>query len=48
VGADQDLDEIWRYIARDGIEAADRWIDTVYETFDFISRTRAADINAPI
>ncbi len=39
LGADQDLDEIWKYIARDSIEAADRWIDTLYEAFDFISRT---------
>jgi len=39
VGADQDLNEIWSYIARDSIEAADRWIDTLYEAFEFISRT---------
>lgn len=39
IGADQDLNEIWYYIASDSIEAADRWIDTLYEAFEFISRT---------
>ena len=39
VGADQDLDKIWDYIARDSVDAADRWIDRLYEAFEFISRS---------
>ncbi|AXC09464.1 hypothetical protein ACPOL_0077 [Acidisarcina polymorpha] len=33
------MDEIWDYIARNSAEAADRWIDSLYEAFEFVSRT---------
>lgn len=32
--AEQDLDEIWEYIAADNITAADRVLDKIEETFD--------------
>src|ERR1044072_9009765 len=30
----RDVDEIWRRIAEDGIEAADRWVDRIVEATD--------------
>jgi plasmid stabilization system protein ParE len=32
-GADADLDAIWEYIAQDNIEAADRWIEKLFDAF---------------
>jgi|SRR5258708_6047765 plasmid stabilization system protein ParE len=37
--ADLDLDGIWEYIARDNIDAADRWIEKLFNVFDSLSRT---------
>ncbi len=36
-GAESDLDEIWGYIARDNIDAADRWIGKLFDAFDTIA-----------
>ena len=33
-----DLEEIWDYIADDSINAADRWIDKLFEGFETIAR----------
>jgi plasmid stabilization system protein ParE len=33
VAAALDLDEIWDFIAQDNIDAADRWIDKLFECF---------------
>lgn len=37
--AELDLDQIWEYIARDSIDAADRWIDKLYSAFESLGRT---------
>jgi plasmid stabilization system protein ParE len=37
-GAELDLDEIWEYIANDSIQAADRWIDKLFDAFDKLAR----------
>ena len=34
----QDLDEIWEYIAADSVDAADRWIATLFEAFENLVR----------
>ncbi len=39
VGAEQDLDEIWEYIAEDNIAAADRWIQKLFEAFEALAQT---------
>lgn len=36
--AELDLNEIWEYIARDDIEAADRWIDKLFEAFESLGK----------
>jgi plasmid stabilization system protein ParE len=36
-GAEQDLDEIWEYIAQDNINAADRWIGKLFDAFDALA-----------
>ena len=36
--AELDLDEIWEYIARDSIKAADRWIEKLFDAFEAIAR----------
>lgn len=36
--AEVDLDEIWEYIAADNLEAADRWIDKLYDAFEALGR----------
>ena len=41
-GADRDLDEIWEYIARDNIDAADRWIERLFDAFAMLARTPGA------
>jgi antitoxin ParD1/3/4/toxin ParE1/3/4 len=37
-GAERDLDEIWEYIAQDKIDAADRWIDKLFDAFEELAR----------
>jgi plasmid stabilization system protein ParE len=41
VNANLDLDEIWEYIAADNVDAADRWIEKLFDTFEIIGRTPA-------
>jgi plasmid stabilization system protein ParE len=36
--AEIDLDEIWEYIAADSVEAADRWIEKLFEAFEALGR----------
>ena len=33
-----DVEGIWDYIAKDSIDAADRWIDRLYDAFESIGR----------
>jgi len=37
ISAELDLDSIWEFIARDSVDAADRWIGTLYEAFDAVA-----------
>lgn len=39
IGAELDLDEIWEYIARDNIDAADRWVKRLFDVFDALARS---------
>ncbi|MGC2656405.1 MAG: type II toxin-antitoxin system RelE/ParE family toxin [Bryobacteraceae bacterium] len=39
VDADSDLDDIWEYIAADNIDAADRWIEKLFDAFEALWRT---------
>jgi plasmid stabilization system protein ParE len=39
VDADFDLDDIWEYIAADSMDAADRWIGKLFDTFEALGRT---------
>jgi plasmid stabilization system protein ParE len=43
LGADAefDLDEIWEYIAADSVDAADRWIEKLFDAFEALARTPA-------
>jgi len=34
-----DLDDIWEYIARDNIDAADQWTGKLFDAFEAIGRT---------
>lgn len=34
-----DLDDIWDYIAQDNIDAADRWIDKLFDAFEAVGRS---------
>jgi len=34
-----DLDEIWEYIAADNIDAADRWIEKLFDAFEALGQT---------
>jgi len=36
--AELDLDDIWEHIAKDNIDAADRWIDQLFEAFAAVGR----------
>jgi plasmid stabilization system protein ParE len=36
--AELDLNEIWEYIARDSIDAADRWIGKLFDAFDALAQ----------
>ena len=38
-GSESDLDEIWEYIARDNVEAADRWIAKLFDAFELLGRS---------
>lgn len=38
VGTEQDLDDIWEYIAEDNPDAADRWLEKLFEAFDDLAR----------
>ena len=35
----QDLDDIWDYIARDSVDAADRWIAKLFAAFEALGAT---------
>jgi plasmid stabilization system protein ParE len=37
VAAELDLDQIWDYIAEDNIDAADRWIDKLFDAFQSLA-----------
>jgi len=37
--ADLDLDDVWEYIARDNIDAADRWIGKLFDAFEALGKT---------
>jgi plasmid stabilization system protein ParE len=39
IDADLDLDEIWEYTAADNIDAADRWIEKLFDAFEALART---------
>ena len=36
--ADRDLTDIWDYIAADSIDAADRWIEKLFDAFETLAR----------
>lgn len=36
--ADQDLTDIWDYIAADSIDAADRWIGKLFDAFESLAQ----------
>jgi plasmid stabilization system protein ParE len=38
VEAELDLDEIWEYISRDSLDAADRWIAKLFDEFESLAR----------
>jgi len=38
IDADLDLDDIWDFIAQDSIDAADRWINKLFEAFEALGR----------
>jgi plasmid stabilization system protein ParE len=44
VDADLDLDEIWEYIAADNIDAANRWIGTLFDAFEALARAFAPNL----
>jgi toxin ParE1/3/4 len=35
--ADLDLDEIWKYIGQDSVDAADRWIGKLFDAFETLA-----------
>jgi plasmid stabilization system protein ParE len=37
--ADLDLDRIWEYIARDNVDAADRWLEKLFDAFEALAQT---------
>jgi toxin ParE1/3/4 len=39
VDADFDLDEIWEFIAADDIDAADHWIERLFDAFEALGQT---------
>ncbi len=45
---DQDLDAIWEYIAKDSIDAADRWIARLFDAFEALVQSPAWGTGAMI
>jgi plasmid stabilization system protein ParE len=39
VDAEFDLDDIWEYIAADSNDAADRWIEKLFDAFESLGQT---------
>ena len=39
VAAELDLDAIWDYIAQDNIDAADRWINKLFDSFQSLAQS---------
>ncbi len=39
VDAELDLDQIWEYVAEDNPDAADRWIDKLFDAFQSLAQT---------
>jgi plasmid stabilization system protein ParE len=39
IDAELDLDDIWEYIARDSIDAADRWVGKLFDALEALART---------
>jgi antitoxin ParD1/3/4/toxin ParE1/3/4 len=37
--AELDLDQIWEYIAHDSIDAADRWMERLFDAFQSLAQT---------
>jgi plasmid stabilization system protein ParE len=46
VDADFDLDDIWEYIAADSVDAADRWIEKLFDAFEALRRMPGMATNA--
>jgi plasmid stabilization system protein ParE len=40
VDADPDLDAIWEYIAADKSDAADHWIEKLFDAFEALGQSR--------
>ena len=38
IDVEADLDEIWEFIATDSIEAANRWIEKLFEAFEALGK----------
>jgi len=38
-GVEFDLESIWDFIARDDVNAADRWLSKLYDAFELIARS---------
>jgi plasmid stabilization system protein ParE len=38
VDADSDLDDVWEYIAADNIDAADHWIEKLFDAFEALGQ----------
>ena len=34
-----DIESIWDYIAKDNVDAADRWVDRLYDAFEGLGQT---------
>ena len=39
VDADFDLDDIWEHIAADDIDAADHWVEKLFDAFEALGQT---------
>lgn len=39
--ADLDIDNIWEYIAKNNIDAADRWVIRLFDAFEVVAKTPA-------
>jgi plasmid stabilization system protein ParE len=38
IGSELDLDQIWEFIAQDNFDAADRWVQKIFESFAALPR----------